>query len=488
MRIKSLYYSAFFIIALLANINLLHSQEIDDGVLISSPNGITNARTGALGISYMGIVDDISAAVYNPAGLALLPKKEFTIGLNFKTNSVTANQFNTPTSVTNNNFTFNNIGLVMPLNYYSGGGNRRLAFSMMYYRENDFNREHQTDWFNSNSSLISYYSKTKPEILYHLFLSPEWNKSLTPVINDLQQQSTVTQKGSINNLSFALGGDVSSNIALGGSLIFKWGSMSYTRNYLEYDINNKYSVFDKEKYTNLDFSKFSTNEYIDRSLFGVSANIGMIVKMGDFVRFSGAVKLPTLYYAEFSDDFEASAVFDNGEKPNSFTYSDTALTYTLFTPAVYSMGMSFYTNGLTITTGLEYSDLSSMRYNDNVYYEFFSNYLDEQNKLIRTQLTGQLTWGIGAEYTLTNFALPIIVRASYNSVTTPYKNDIDGADKKIIGFGAGINVDKGVRIDLGCRYTNYNEYVALYARDIDSRYKLTNNPIDFALNISYRFQ
>ncbi len=488
---KNIIIFNFLFIPLIFSISgIIKAQEVDDGVLLSVPNGYTSTRTTALGTSYMGIVDDISATIYNPAGLALLPKKEFSVGLNFQTNTVTASQFGTSTDYTNNKLSFNNIGVAFPITY-NPKNNRRATFSILYHREGDYNKEHKTDWYNPHSSIASYYSNTNPNILYHIFLSPEWNKALTPINKDVQQTSTVVQEGRLHNLSFGVGADITNNLSIGGSFIVKWGGLSYTRNYSEYDKNNLYSVYDSMQYSTLDFHSLYSFENIEKSVFGVSANLGFLFKIGDFTRLSAAVRVPTSYFVGFDDSVNISSLFDNGFSPNPFTHGNYNIAYRMTTPAIYSLGMSFYAMGITLTTGIEYSDLSSMKiktysdYNDIYYVSISDNYATSQNQLIKNELGGRFSWGVGAEYAIPK--LPIVVRASYNTITSAYKNDVDGANRQILGAGASVDIGQGIRINFAGKFDTYNQFLALYARDIDSRYKLSNSPIDLSIGLSYRF-
>lgn len=464
------------------------AQEVDDAVALAMPNGSPSARVLALGSSYLGIIDDISASIYNPAGLVLLPKSEFTMGFNFRNNKVTTTQFNTSTSTNNNKFLFNNIGIAMPIpKFYKGS--RRSAFSLLYNRESDLNREHRTDWYNPNSTLASYYAKVAPELLYYIYLSPKWDKSKTPITKDLQQTSTVLQSGSIHNFTVAYARELTTSFSIGGSLQIRWGTQNFTRDYDEYDINGKYVINDTVNYTSLDFQRLRVFENIEKSIAGVTGNIGFLWKIGDFTRINANIKLPSINSVIFSDTLDAYASFKNGDNTKSYTKSHYRVAYSLYTPAVFSFGASFNAMGATLTTGVEYSDLSSMSIdqfsNTGFYSDVSQSFVAAQNRLFRAELTGLLSWGVGAEYRIPS--MPITVRASYNSKSSPYSSDVEGSNRKIFGLGAGIDLDQGFRIDVAAQFTSYKEYLALYGNDIDSRYILNNSPYNFGINLSYRF-
>lgn len=478
----------FWLFALIIGVDVF-AQEVDDAVKLATPNGFATARSMVLGTAFRGICDDGAASVYNPAGLAIVPKNEFTLGVNLMSNSVSAEQFNKSSNTSNTRFAFNNIGIVVPFTV-GGADGSRAGFAINYNRESNLYRDHSTDWYNENSSIVQYYSKVAPKVLYLLWLSPENNQSFSPIKGKVQQTSNVEQTGSMHNMSFAYGGEITRSFAIGGALLVKWGRQNFYREYLERDINNVYDKFEESDYSNLDFNYLKINESVERKISSVTGNIGMLWKIGDFTRLTANIKLPSYNEITFDDSLHAYVVWDNGEaieKP--YRTSNYGITYALYLPPEYSMGLSFHAMGATLSTGIEYSDLSSIHI-DNVnhndlYIGISDSYISSQNKLFRNELGGRLSWGVGAEYQLPK--IPITLRVAYNSKSSPYKYDVDGATQKIYSIGAGLDLDQGFRIDFGMQYFQYNEYMALYGRDIESRYTLTNKPLNFSLNMSYRF-
>ncbi|MDD3125545.1 MAG: hypothetical protein PHV24_06980, partial [Candidatus Kapabacteria bacterium] len=154
-------------------------------------------------------------------------------------------------------------------------------------------------------------------------------------------------------------------------------------------------------------------------------------------------------------------------------------------------GVSFYAAGLVFTTGIEYTDASQVEFSD----ASFSNDPEDQtisqmnidavNRLIISELVGQVTWGFGAEYSFP--LIPVSLRASYTSTTSPYDDDVTGADKKVIAVGAGVSVTPGVRIDAAARFSKYTEFRTLYGNDINSRYTIDSKPTEIIVNLTVRF-
>ncbi len=469
--------------------NTAKAQFIEDALRYTKPNGYPTARSAALGISYMGVVDDISAMYYNPAGLSLIPKTEFSIGMNFMMNKNETLGFDQLTSFKSNKENFNNIGIVSPF-VYGESQDKRGAIGVAYHLENNFHQDYETAWFNPKSTFSNYLATNFPEIAYHVFLTPEASKSETPVRDSLSQSSSVIQSGGIHNITGAASFEVNPNFSIGFSIVGKWGSYQYDRIFTESDISNKYNE-KKADNSQLDFKSLQVNEGIRQDISGISGSLGILGKVGKNVRISAAIKFPTYYEITENYSLKVQSTWDNGDVPNPYTSPEGSVTYKVRTPFVYDAGLSFYASGLVFTTGLEYTDASQLEFTDA---SLSTNTEDDGssvanmnavNRLIVKELVGQVTWGFGAEYSFP--MIPVSVRASYTSTTSPYHLDVSGADRKTFAFGGGVGIAKGVRIDASARFSDYTEFRTLYGNDVNSRYSLTTNPIDLAVNLTVRF-
>lgn len=465
------------------------AQFIEDALRYTKPNGYPTARSAALGISYIGVVDDISAMYYNPAGLTLIPKTEFSMGMNFTMNKNEALGFDKVTNFKSNNENFNNIGIVSPF-VYGESQDKRGAIGLSYHLENNFNQDFETYWFNTKSTMSNYLATNYPEIAYHVFLIPEVNNPETPIKDSLEQKSSVIQSGGIHNITGAASFEVNPNFSIGFSIVGKWGSYQYDRIFTESDLLYKYEV-DKPDYSDLNFKSLTVNEGIRQDISGISGSLGILGKVGKNVRISAAVKFPTYYEITENYSLRVQSKWDNGDMPNPYTSPEGSVTYKVRTPFVYDAGLSFYAAGLVFTTGIEYTDASQLEFTDA---SLSTNTEDDGssvanmnavNRLIVKELVGQVTWGFGAEYSFP--MIPVSVRASYTSTTSPYHLDVSGADRKTFAFGGGVGIAKGVRIDASARFSDYTEFRTLYGNDINSRYSLTTNPVDLAVNLTVRF-
>lgn len=484
--------SVFLLI--LSNINTYsqYSHIFEDAVDLATPNGYPNARSLSLGTSYYGFLGDIASIHYNPAGiLSMRDEGEMSLGLTFRNNKATTEHLNSTTSYNSNSFGFNNFGLCFG-GKLDTGKTRRVGFGIFIYRANNFNKGHSLNWFNPNSSIVQHLANIGPEILYRLGLSSESDKSLSPINGNMQQTASVIQEGSLYNFSFGGAYEIISDLYIGVSIIGAMGDQYYKRNYTEKDINNAYNSFDGENFTNINISSIEVNEYVykDKDILSHSGNIGVLWEIGEFTRLSASIKLHTSKDITFDYLLDVHSNFDNNASTKVIDLINRQLSYDLYIPPTYSFGFSFNTLGIDFATGVSYtnySNISIKNYKRTTNYGYdndlytYTDIESKQNILFKSELKGGLDWGIGAEYKIPDY--PLTFRASYSSKSSPYKHD--ATTKNIVGVGASMGLGSGFRIDLGMQYAKFNQYMMLYAGDIESRYKINNNNINFGLNIVY---
>ncbi len=231
-------------------------------------------------------------------------------------------------------------------------------------------------------------------------------------------------------------------------------------------------------------------ERYSQDISGISGSIGMLGKIGKNVRISVGIKFPTYFEVKESYSLEVQSEFDDGFKPAPYTSGNLSVSYKVRTPFAYSGGLSFYAEGLVFTAGIEYRDVTQLEYSDvsltdsEKENQASINNKDLLNKLIVSQLVGQVSWGFGLEYNLP--ILPMAVRASYSSTTSPYSVDVSGANVRTFSLGAGFSFAQGFRLDAVMSFKEFSEFRTNYSNDIDSRYILTSNPMNIGLSLTMR--
>ena len=163
---------------------------------------------------------------------------------------------------------------------------------------------------------------------------------------------------------------------------------------------------------------------------------------------------------EIHEDFSwnASAEFDNNILSDSDYVYDGQNSYNVTTPFVYCAGVSFNFQGLTVTGGVEYTDVTQLEFSEG------TQKVQDLNIQIVQSLTGQLTYGFGAEYQLPVF--PAFVRASYAVTTSPYIDNTPNADLTFLSVGGGLYIGEKVRLDALVRFRNVTDYAPTTVRQI----------------------
>lgn len=456
------------------------AQFIEDALRYTKQNGMITPRTASMGVAYNGLVDDVGALLYNPAGLTLIQKSELSFGLGFVRNSAETSFMNVNDLFKSNNEFINHAAVVS--GFVIDG--KKTSIGIGYFREGDFYNNLQFSSLNNNSTMIASEAKYGPRDdkqnwAYDMFLaSKNGNNFITPLTDSLQQTGRISEKGGLHSVVGGISFDINENVSIGGSIIGKWGNYTYVRDYSESDILGLYSNTPIDGYQ---FSKLDLKEDLTQKVSGISGSIGVVGKYENILRFSANIKFPTWYQFDesFYKRFDVSYLNNNA---NYFTYGGNA-TYNLTTPFVYSAGVSINNMGLTFSAGVEYSDVSQLQFSDAN-----SNVIDLNSDIIR-ELVGQTTWGFGLEYD-PGF-IPFVGRISYSRTTSPYIQDISNANKSNFAMGIGVYLGEKVRIDGVFRWTEFSEIRTNYkdANSIASysRYLLKNQPLTLGFGITYRY-
>lgn len=457
-----------------------NAQFIEDALRLTQLNGIGSARAGAIGVAFSGIADDYSALTINPAGLVLLPKSEFSLGLQQLGNKNTADFLSTQTPISASSTSLNSLGYVTQLK--SRG--LRVTLGVGYSEESDLNSTINLTGFNPSSSIVSNWVnsmkgadittlRTNPA--YQLFLAGIINGVLTSPINKNTTQSAfIQEKGGLHNITGGVGFDIAPTVSAGVALSSRWGAYTYSRRYIESDDKNYYQQYDT-LYTTSDFDNLVLQDNISQDISGVNVIFGIQWRVEDLLRFGITIKTPTSYRITETFSETGTATFDNKELFNS-KFNDGNNSYTITTPFVFGAGMSAHLGDLTMAASVEYSDLTQLEFSEGL-PEVMSLNID-----IAKQLASKTTFGIGAEYDVRPASM--VVRGGFTEVSAPYLNDISGANTRIISLGAGFYLAKNVRLDL--TYLNrINSYQR--ANYTDNIFSVNNSSSMFALQFVSRF-
>ncbi len=456
----------------------LKAQFVEDALRYTIDNSQITPRSAGFGYAYYGIVDDIASLKFNPAGLTLVTNYDLSIGIGFTRNSIETNFLGNKNKLNANSEYLTHIGLIAPVK--SIFDNTVLAIG--YFFENDFKNTMKINGFNPNSTFIADYAKYGPKNYddnLATFLSLADKNFYTPLIDSLHQNSFVRETGGLHSIIGAMAFNVSDNFAVGFTLQGKWGEYRYFREFEESDIYNKYKSYDPDDFTDIDFDRLFLEERISQTVGAFSASIGFLFKLENRLRIGGSIKLPNFFEVDEEFSQKAWAKFDNGDSSRYNFVNKGINNYNIRTPFIYSLGGSLHIKGLTISAGIQYSDLSLIEFKGR------TTKMDRLNKIIIEELVGQLAFGIGAEYELMD--LPLIVRGSYSIITSPYTQNIENADKNLFALGIGFYPMDNLRIDFVARYAQNSDLRTNYNYGSGSQFVFLQSPLNLGAMLTYRF-
>lgn len=468
--------------------SIASAQFIEDALRLAQPNGYISPRSGGLNVAFNGIADDYSALFFNPAGLSLVARSEISIGLGFQRNSTKTDFLDNLNTFKSNDAYINHAGVIAP--FATKYGNASIAIG--YALESNFANNLEYSAFNGNSTIINDYASRKgsldKNLASYLWLADD--NFNTPIRDSLRQNAFIKESGGLHTIIGGAGFDLSPNVSFGFSLSGKWGTYRYNREYQEIDVFDKYNSRDKlgdyyfegEHYNNVDLQSMTMRENLEQSINGITGSLGVMARLDDFMRFGASIKFPNFY--DITEDFSqnASVVFDNGQtiEPPFETRGKTS--YKVQTPFVYSAGVSVHTQGITFSAGVEYSDVTQLEFSDAPDAVMLLN-----NRIVR-ELVGQTTWGFGAEYEVP--LLPMVVRGSFSSTTSPYVKDVPGATLNVFSFGGGFYVAPNIRLDGLFRWTDISQLRTNYGNGSIASgegYIYTAQPLNIGFQLTYRY-
>jgi long-subunit fatty acid transport protein len=365
------------------------------------------ARAMGMAGAYTSVANDISAAYYNPAGLAQIRRIEWNLGMSVaqaQERSLLASKLGQPSpgtaSGTATTSEISSFGGVLPIPTYRGS----LVFAISYNRVKDFDSDFR----------VSGYSDS-------------WDGSL---------QAKSVDTGGMHEWSFAGAVDVSPNVALGASLDYYNGDHTLDEKSAYWDEPNKYGELFYSGYTD--------------HISAYNLHTGLLLHTGDNLRLGLTLKLPIKYtiktdyfdnwYARKNTPFTLIEHVSTSSADTSDTING-KFSYYVKSPLEMNFGLSWVFRGITLSGDVNYLDWSQATTDLKDPQYFYRN---------------TLNWRIGAET-----AVPVVnafFRAGYASLPDPYTgyiylNDLQKTEiteknrRDFLTFGVGFLLDPSMMLD-----------------------------------------
>jgi hypothetical protein len=455
----------FLSVLILAIPICVNAQSDVDALRYSQTSLAGTARFISMAGAFGALGGDFSSLAYNPAGLAIYRKSEFTFSPSLYFANTESSFLNKSFSENRFNFNVPNIGFVYSRTMNADKpGWKGWSLGIGMNRMNNFQAKSYFEGFNPSSSLIDYFLESAnsnggvdPENLNDFYeglaydaqlIYDTTNDGINNYMKDSQlgitQKRNSTTRGGVSEVDFSFGGNYNDLVYLGATV-----GVSSLR-FLEESIFEEVDKEDNTQYLN----KYSFEQNVTTRGTGINFKMGLIVRPADWIRIGGAFHTPTLYsmHDDYKNILKSDLTFGDYRQESP----DGAFDYTLTTPfkAIGSLGFIIGKSGL-VGVDYEFTDYSAARFDASG--ESFS----DVNNATRTKYTTASNIRIGTEWRLNNLSL----RGGYAMYGTPFNTgqNVSGADlsKTSITGGLGIR-DQNYFIDFGYAYSQATEYFQPY--------------------------
>ena len=463
------------------------AQFSEDALRYSGRGNGSGSRALGMGNAYIGVSDDYSASIWNPAGLAQMRRLEVMGGISSFGISNDATFFSAKKNTSSTSSSLDNIGFVFPFPTIQGS----LVFAFGYNRIADYASTVKFEGFNDRSSIIStlYDADAQYDVPYKTYLTNV--AGYTAVQKDVNQRGDIKEGGNLGLWSFAGAVDIEENISLGVSLNVYSGMYDYTRNYVEEDTRNIYNNTAANLPSDsayLRFNKFYYDSFLSSEISGSNITLGLMYRT-DLYRLGLIAKGPVSIKVQetYSDDGES--VFDNNG--GSWNPSNPARKYSTPTsnneygvssPWTFGAGGSVYPfPQLLIAVDVEYTDWTQIQWTD-------SPALEKKNSQLQSFFRSTTGYRVGAEYDVPS--TEIKVRGGYAMTPSPYKNDPGSYDQTMITGGLGIFLQRNVVLDGAFAFGSFKSFRNQYSVPGLTDASRTDESIKttlFNFTLSYRF-
>jgi long-subunit fatty acid transport protein len=466
--------------------SLSYSQFEEDALRYSMGGIGVGSRALGMGNAYIGVSDDYSAVIWNPAGLAQLRRLEFTGGISSYglTNDATfkSNKGSEDVSATS----LDDIGFVFPFPTVKGS----LVFAFGYNRVADYASVLSFEGYNSQSSIIPtlYDGDVEYDIPFNTFLTN--SNGYTSVQNNVNQRGQVKEAGNLGQWSFAGAIDVEENISFGITLNVITGTYDYTRNYVEEDINNVYSNAQADLPKDsayLRFNKFYHDRYISSEITGGGFTFGAMYRaerfrVGLIAKTPSSVTIKETYHDEGESVFDPTGGWSNNDAPSTtWSTPESPNEYGVSSPWTLGVGGSFYViPELLLAADIEYIDWSQIEWTDN-------STLEKDNPYLQSLFRATTNYRIGTEFDIPQ--TDVRIRGGYSLSPSPYQGDPSSFDQVLYTAGAGIFLQRNVVVDAAVGFGSYKTFRNQYRSSFPNSSRTDESISTTSVNVtlSYRF-
>ncbi|MBN2729403.1 MAG: hypothetical protein JXR53_09295 [Bacteroidales bacterium] len=450
------------------------------------------SRFVAMGGAFSALGADFSTLSTNPGGIGVYKTSEmmFAPQINFANATSTYNSHVSEDSKAG--LSLSNIGMVFAGDISTSSDQpewKNIQFGFGVNRAADFNSSYIMSGDNSENSILDvykYYADGKEYTNLNSFDTElAWNTWLLDTLGGsnsyvkafdggvYQQKSTITS-GGINEMVLSFGGNYNDRFYLGGTMGFP---------YLRYVEDSYYKEIDNADTIPM-FNSLAINDEINTTGTGFNFKLGMIFRITDWVRISGAVHTPSFF--RMHDTY--SRVIKSEFSTNSYesVSPQGVYDYKMTTPMRMMGGIAFIIKKMgVISADYEMVDYGQARIRStDPMYDFM-----DANENITTNYTVAHNFKVGTEWVFKPFS----VRGGFSYYGSPFANSLNDMSTTSIHAGFGIR-EKFYFIDFAYVYSMRSEDYYLYSPEVISNLGMTLNPVktdlvksSFLITLGLRF-
>jgi long-subunit fatty acid transport protein len=419
------------------------------------------ARALSMGGAFSSVADDYSATYWNPAGLALVRRMEFLTSfphLKYENKA----SYKSYLTERNENFTkMGALGFVFPIPTYRGS----LVFAFGYNRTQLYDAGFGFSWFNPTGTLQN------PE---------DDNDLMTETWDELE-------RGHLGQYVASGAMDVSPNLSLGASVNWQRGKNEIQNYYIAKDDSNLWDIEGKEGNNVVfwDLDSYGWDDVITSELSGMNFKFGALYRLGQIMRFSGTVEMPYSFKIKENSSSHFKQTYNDreaDEEDDTFSYE-----YKIKTPLKIGGGASVYLPQIVLAGGVEYVDWTQMEYQTDPPFTQINGGDSTKNQInrdIRNKYRPVTRIHLGGEFTVP--LLNIQLRAGTFLEPSPFKNASKDRDRKYITLGAGLLLDKQMKLDVAWVHGTWKNESPAFTKDIRPLVEdITLNQFEVSLAIRF---
>lgn len=450
-----------------------------------------SARFMGMSGAFGALGGDISSLSFNPAGIAVYRKNEFSFTPAFYSQSTSSLYNGTGSSELKHNFNFSHLGLVGAFvnkendANNSGWVSTNIAFG--YNRTNNFHGRMDIGGTTQGQTLLDVMASSAtgyvPENLDQFGSGLFFQAALIDTLNGdgtayysifpdsarVVQHKFVETSGSMSETVLSLGGNYGNKIYVGATVGFPRIRYEEEANYSEIDDQDTVGPFNDYTY--------STN--LSTRGTGINFKFGLIYRITDWVRVGGALHSPSFFRLNDNYSNSVTVSYDAYYAPYTASSPEGVYEYRLTTPmrAIGSLGFVIKKKGM-VDVDYEFVDYTTARLRSTpmVFNEINSN--------IRSKYTQASNLRLGGEYRLD----PLALRAGFALYGSPYQPGVNLDEADRVSFSGGIGFrENNYFIDFAYVHTQYSENYFLYDPAVSSPVKNDYSSNNFLLTIGWKY-